>query len=106
MRDRRSVRGARSCSLLRQLVLGDNPFEPRDIFKQALAGQYQEVIAELRGLKVDFEQFFIIYLQGMPVLDAVYLIGSPGIGREKTIFSLSTYRRMLVADFLHMRSSG
>ena len=39
--------------------LCDNSFQSRDVFQQALAGQDQEVIAELRILKVDLEQLFV-----------------------------------------------
>src|SRR6476620_8109562 len=52
---RRSVRVACGGSLLREFVLGDDCFEPRDIFQQPLAGQDQEVIAELRVLEVDLQ---------------------------------------------------
>jgi hypothetical protein len=48
---RRSLR----CSLL----LRDDPFQPCDIFQQAVTGQDENVIAELRILKVDFKQLFI-----------------------------------------------
>src|SRR5712672_3450930 len=50
-----SMRAARSRGLLRKFVLGDNRLEPRDILQQALAGQDQEVIAELRILEVDLQ---------------------------------------------------
>jgi hypothetical protein len=64
------MRAARGGSLLREFVLGDNCFEPRDIFQQALAGQDQEVIAELRILEVDLQQLFVADGQDMAVLDA------------------------------------
>jgi hypothetical protein len=47
---------AAGCSLLRDFVLCDDCFEPRDVLQQAPAGQDQEVIAKLRILKVDVEQ--------------------------------------------------
>src|SRR6266436_3066583 len=64
------MRAARSRSLLREFVLGDNCLEPRDIFQQPLAGQDQEVIAELRILEVDLQQLLIADGQHMPVLGA------------------------------------
>src|SRR5258707_1625357 len=54
-----SLRAARSRSLLRKFVLGDNRFEPCDILQQALAGQDQEVIAELPILEADVQKLFI-----------------------------------------------
>src|SRR6266853_6502312 len=51
-RNRRSVLAARTRSLQRDFVLCDDCFEPRDVFEQALAGQHEEVVTELRILKV------------------------------------------------------
>src|SRR6202022_5110462 len=52
-------RAARNSALLRDFIFCDNSLEPRDILQKALAGQDQEVIAELRVLKVNLEQLFI-----------------------------------------------
>jgi hypothetical protein len=48
-----SCEAAHTRRLLRGLVLGYNPLKPRDVFEQALAGEHEEVVTELRILKVD-----------------------------------------------------
>jgi len=48
----------RNGGLLRGLSLRDGGIQSRDVFQQALAGEHQKVISELRILKVDLEQFF------------------------------------------------
>ncbi len=70
-----------------RLFLCDKSFQSRDVFQQALAGQHQEVIAELRVLKVDLEQLFVGDGQHVTVLDAFDGRGSPVIGRQKTEFA-------------------
>src|ERR1700722_12855993 len=47
---RRSIRRR-----LRELVLRDDAFKARDVFQQALAGQHQEVVTELRILEINFQ---------------------------------------------------
>ena len=50
------MRAARSSSLLREFVLGDNCFEPCDIFQQALAGQSMNVtISTVASTRFDME---------------------------------------------------
>ena len=49
----------RGWGLSRRFLLCESCFQPRDVFQEALAGQDEEVIAELRILKVDFENPFI-----------------------------------------------
>src|SRR6266403_4908197 len=78
-----SMRAARSRSLLREFVLGDNCLEPRDIFQQPLAGQDQEVIAELRILEVDLQQLLIADGQHMPVLGGLDRLITKKIGGKK-----------------------
>ena len=79
-RNRRSVLAARTRRLLRDFVLGDSPFESRDVFKQALAGQHEEVVTELRILKVDFEQLFISDGENVPGLRAFDRRRPPVVG--------------------------
>ena len=93
-------------SLLRGFFLCDNSFQSRDVFQQALAGQDQKVIAELRVLKVDLEQLFVGDGQHVTVLDAFDGRGSPVIGRQKTEFAHQLSRRKFDADFLHKEFSG
>ena len=54
------VRGRR---LPQGFFLCNNSFQPRNVLQQALAGQDEKVITELRILKVDLEQLFIGYGQ-------------------------------------------
>ena len=75
-------------------------FQPRNVLQQALAGQDEKVIAELRILKVDLEELFIGYGHHLPVLDAFDGRGSPLIGSKETEFAHETSRRKLHADFL------
>jgi len=56
----------RGCRLSRRFLLFESYFQPRDVLLEALvviqeapAGQDEEIIAELRILKVDFKQPFI-----------------------------------------------
>ena len=56
----------RGCRLSRRSLLRESSFQSRDVFleplvvlQEALAGQDEEIIAELRILKVDFKQPFI-----------------------------------------------
>src|ERR1700730_974844 len=93
------VRAARRGRLLRKFVLCDDRFEPGDVFQQALAGQDQEVIAELGVLKVDFEQLFVSDGQHVPVLGALDRRRPPVIGRKEAEFAHQTSRRKLNADF-------
>jgi hypothetical protein len=57
------VAGGRS--LRTGLLLCDDSLQPRDVFQEALTGQDEEVITELRILKVDFKQPFISYGQDL-----------------------------------------
>src|SRR5450432_2242725 len=91
-----SVGAARSRGLLLQgLVLRDNPFEPRNILQQSLAGQDQEKIAELRVLKVDLEQLVVSDGQHMTILDAFDRCRAPVIGREEAKLAHQISRRKL-----------
>jgi len=103
---RRSVRAARSCSLLCDCALCDNSVEPRDIFQHALAGQDEKVIAELRVVKVDLEQLFVGDGQYMPFLGAFNRRCPPVIGRKETKFAHQTSRRKFDTDFFHQEVSG
>ena len=51
----------RGCSPPQGFFLGNDSFQPRNVLQQALAGQDEKVITELRILKVDFEALFIGY---------------------------------------------
>ena len=97
---------ARGCGLLRDFVLCDDAFEPRDILQQALAGQDQKVIAEFRILKVDLEQLFVGYDQYLTVLCAFDRPGPPFIGRKEAKFAHEMSRRMFDADFGDQEFSG
>ena len=55
----------RGWGLSRRFLLCESCFQPRDVFQEALAGQEEQVIAELRILKVDFKQPFISYGQDL-----------------------------------------
>src|SRR5471032_3314045 len=72
--------------LLCDLVLRDDGFGPREIFQQPVAGQDEEVIAELRILKVDLQQLFVSDGQHMTVLDAFDRRGPAVVGRKETEF--------------------
>jgi hypothetical protein len=50
---------ARGRRLWSGLLLRDDSFQPCNVFQEALTGQDEEVIVELRILKVDFKQPFI-----------------------------------------------
>src|SRR6266567_3538162 len=103
---RGSVGAALGRDLLQGLVLLYNRFEPRNVFQQALAGQDQEVIAELRVLKVDFQKLFVSDGQHVPVFDAFDRRGSSVIGRQKTKFAHQPPRWELDVNFLDQEFSG
>jgi hypothetical protein len=88
-----NVRGR---SLRSGLLLCDDPFQARDVFQEALAGQDEEIIAELRILKVDFKAVFY----------ALDRRGSSLIGRKEAKFSHEAPWRKLDADFLDQKPSG
>ena len=94
----RHVTGSRS--LLSGILLHYSAFEPREVFKQALAGQDEKVIAELRILKVEFKQPIIAYGEDLSVFYAFDRPGSSVIGRKETNFSHKTPWRNLDVDFL------
>src|ERR1700757_4505426 len=77
---RGSFRVGRRSGLPGNLVLRDNSFEPRDVFQETLAGEDQEVIAELRILKVDLEQLFIGDRQNLSILEAFDRPRAPVVG--------------------------
>src|SRR5882757_2741517 len=89
----------------RGFLLCDSSFQPRDVLQQALAGQDEEVIAELRILEVDFKQPFISYGQHLPVLYTFDRRGSPLIGRKEAKFTHKTSRRKFNADFRDQKLS-
>ena len=72
---------ARSHGLRRDFVLRNDSVKPRDILQQALAGQDEKVIAELRVLKVDLEQLLISDGQDMAILGAFDRRRPPVVGR-------------------------
>src|ERR1700757_1890946 len=68
----------RGCRLSRRFLLCESCFQPRDVFlealvvfQEALAGQDEEIIAELRILKVDFKQPLIGDAQDLSVFYAL-----------------------------------
>ena len=95
----------RGCRPPQGFFLCDNSFQPRNVLQQALAGQDEKVITELRILKVDFEQLFISYGHHLPVLDAFDGRGSPLIGSKETKFAHETSRRKFDADFRDQKLS-
>src|SRR6476620_3544324 len=101
-----SARVAARGGLLRDLVLGDDRFQPRDVFQQALAGQDQEIIAELRVLKVDLEQLLIGDGQDVASLRALDGRRSPVVRRKEAEFAHQPPRRQRDADFLDQKVSG
>src|SRR6516165_2515688 len=103
----------RGWGLSRRFLLCESCFQPRDVFQEALvvfehalAGQDEEIIAELLiTLKVDFKQPFISYGQDLAVFYAFDRSGSSVIGRKKAKFSHVTSWRKLDADFLDQELS-
>ena len=95
----------RGRSLRSGLLLCDDSFQPRDVFQEALTGQDEEVITELRILKVKFKQPFISYGQDLSVFYALDRPGSLVIGRKEAKFSHKTSWRKLDADFLDQKPS-
>src|SRR5438552_14502151 len=95
----RSARVTQVVRLLRDLVLRQRRLEPGDVLEQALGRQHQEVVAELRVLKVDLEQLFVGDGQDLAVLDAFDRRRSPVVGGEKAEFAHQAPRWNLDADF-------
>lgn len=89
-------------------------FQPRDVFLEALvvfqetlAGQDEEIIAELLIiLKIDLKQPFISYGQDLAVFYALDRSGSSVIGRKEAKFSHETPWRKLDADFFDEKLPG
>jgi hypothetical protein len=104
-----AIRGSR---LSRRSLLRESSFQPRDVFlealvvfQQALAGQDEKIITELRILKVDFKQPFITYGQDLSVFYALDRHGSLLIRRKEAKFAHDTSWRKLDADFLDQKLS-
>ena len=102
----------RGWGLSRRVLLRESCFQPRDafqealvVFQQALAGQDEEIIAELRILKVEFKQPFISYGQDLTVFYALDRHGSLLIRRKEAQFAHDIPRRKLDADFLDQKLS-
>jgi hypothetical protein len=95
----------RGRSLRSGLLFCNDSFQPRDVFQEALTGQYEEVIAELRILKVDFKQPFVSYGQDLSVFYALDRPGSLFVGRKEAKFSHETSWRKLDTDFLDQKLS-
>ena len=85
--------------------LCNDSFQPRNVLQQALAGQDEKVITELRILKVDFEELFIGYGQHYPVFYALDGRGSLFIGSKEAKFAHETSRRKFDADFRDQKLS-
>jgi hypothetical protein len=100
------------CRLSRRFLLCESCFQPRDVFlealvvvQEALAGQDEEIIAELRILKVDFKQPFVSYGQDLSVFYALDRHGSSVIRRKEAKFSDDASWRMDDANFLDQKLS-
>ena len=90
--------------------LCESCFQPRDVFLEALvvflealAGQDEEIIAELRILKVDFKQPFVSHGQDLSVFYALDRHGSSVVRRKEAKFAYDASWRMLDADFLDQK---
>src|SRR4051812_38874147 len=92
-RSRDPVRGGGPlcCQLLLQAL---------DVLQQPLAGQHQEVIAELRILEVDLEQPVVGDRQHLAVLDAFDRSGAPVVRREEAEFAHERSGQDLDVDLL------
>src|SRR5262249_52349704 len=95
----------RGWGMLRRVFLCESCFQPRDVFGEALAGEAEEVIAELRILKVDCKQPFISYGQDLTVFYALDRHGSLLIRRKEAKFAHDGSWRKLDADFLDQKLS-
>ena len=100
----------RGWGLSRRFLLRESCFQPRDdfqealvVFHHALAGQDEEIIAELRILKVDFKQPFISYGQDLTIFYALDRHGSLVIRRKEAKFAHELSWRKLDADFLDQK---
>ena len=103
----------RGWGLSRRFLLCESCFQPRDVFQEALvvfehalAGQDEEIIAELLiTLKVDFKQPFVSYGQDLSVFYALDRHGSSVIRRKEAKFSDDASWRMDDANFLDQKLS-
>ena len=102
----------RGCRLSRRFLLCESCFQPRDVFlealvvvQEALAGQDEEIVAELRILKVDFKQPFISYGQDLSVFYALDRHGSSVVRRKEAKFAHEVSWRKFDADFLDQKLS-
>src|SRR4249919_1670097 len=86
--------------LSRGFFLCDDPFQPRYVLEQALAGQHEEVVAELRVLKINLEQLFIRDCHDLRVFNAFDSRSPPLIWRKEAKFAHETSRRNFHVDFL------
>src|SRR5580704_9386202 len=94
------------CSLQLSLVLLDDCFKPRNVLDQAIAGETEKVIAELRILEIDFEQPVVGDGQHLPALDTFDGLRPFVVGRDETKLPHETPRRQLDADFGDEKFSG
>src|SRR6187551_2683423 len=90
------------CRLSRRFLLCESCFQPRDlflealvVFEEALAGQDEEIIAELWILKVDFKQPLISDAQDLSVFYALDCHGSSVVRRKEAKFAYDASWRML-----------
>src|ERR1700756_1660373 len=109
-RSRFQAYAMRGCRLSRRFFLCESCFQPRDVFlealvvlQEAMAGQDEEIIAELRILKVDLKQPFISYGQDLSVVYALDRHGSSVVRRKEAKFAHDASWRMLDADFLDQK---
>ena len=75
-------------------------FQPRDVLQETLAGQNEEVIAELRVLEVDLEQPVIGDRQHVAVFETFDGRGAPVVGRQESQFAHQVSGGQLDADLL------
>ena len=88
------------------LILLDNSFKTRNVLNEAIAGETEKVIAELRILEVDFEQPILGDGQHLAVLDAFDRLRPSVVGREKAQFAHNAPGRKFDADFFDQKFSG
>lgn len=84
--------------LLCDHALREGRLQPRVVLQEALAGQDQKVIAELRILEIDLEQLFVGDGQGVAVLEAFDGRRPPVFGRQETELAHEAAGRKFDAD--------
>src|SRR3984885_12137992 len=77
------------------LVLRDDALESCDVFQQALAGQHQEVVTELRILEIDFQELLVGDREHVAVFETGHGRRALVVGREEAEFAHQPSRRQL-----------